>query len=490
MNNKRAIYLLVVFGILFLTLIGYLTYLEIFHGEEYRESAYNPRNYEIEKNVLRGSIYDRNSVLLAYSEKTTIEKEETVNGNTQIVKQNKFVRQYPYKNLYSHVIGYVSDDYSNRTLLENAYNADLIDEGLISKISREIKNKETKGKDIYLTIDHELQKVANSALGNRKGAVIAMNPKTGEILAMVSKPDFDPSKDTIDIDSLEDTALYSRAIQMTYPPGSVYKIITSVAGIENGLEDEIYEDTDGVYVIESKDGNEKNDFRCQNVNKKAYGTTNLDSAFTVSSNVYFCHIGSTLSTSNVQDTASKFLFNKDIKKELGFDLPVTKSQFQKGKMTEAERAIASIGQGQTEMTPLHMALMASAIANDGVMPEPYIVSKVGISERVGKLNSGIRVTTSETSNKIKDMMLSCVESGTGTAAKITGVKVCGKTGSSENSVTAKGGADSNKTHAVFVGFAPYDDPEICVCVVIEHAGYGGTYAAPVARQVMNKYING
>jgi len=485
MNNKRAIYMLIVFGILFLTLIGYLTYIEIFHASEYRQSAYNPRNYEIEKSILRGSIYDRNATLLAYSEKIAEEKTEIVNGTEQKITEERFVRRYPFNNLYSHVIGYVSSDYSNRTLIENKYNEDLLEENMFSKFSGETK----KGKDIFITIDHELQKEADAAMGSFKGAVVALNPKNGEILAMVSKPDFNPNYDMIDFDSLEDTALFSRAVQMTYPPGSTYKIITAASAIANGLEDEVYEDTSGTYVIKSDDDNEENDFVCQNVNKKPYHTTTLKSALEVSSNVYFCHIGASLSTKQVQKTASDFLLGKDLNKELGFDLKIKNSHFQKGNMTPAERAISSIGQGETEMTPLHLALAGATIANDGIMPKPSLIAKVGNSQKSSSSIEGVRIISEDVALKIKDMMLGVVETGTGTAAKISGVNVCGKTGSSENSLTAQGGADSDKTHALFVGFAPYENPQIAVCVVLEHAGYGGTYAAPIARKVMQIYLN-
>lgn len=489
MNNKRAIYLLVVFGLMFLTLIGYITFLEIFHAEDYTDSVYNPRNYELDRKVIRGSVYDRNSVELAYSEKVSEEKTETINGTKKTWTEEKIVRRYPYDNLYSHVIGYVTSDYSSRTLVENQYNSDLLESDILSKIADEVKYGEKKGKDVYLTIDHELQKTANEAMGNYDGALVAMNPKTGEILAMVSKPDFNPNPGELNLDELRDTALFSRALQMPYPPGSTFKIITTASALENELETETYNDTNGKFVIESADGKDENDFSCQNVNRKAYGMTDLNKGFKVSSNVYFCHLGATLGTKALQRTAENFLLGRDINKELGFDLPVTDSTFQEGVMTEAERAISAIGQGQTEMTPLHIALMGSAIANDGVMPRPYLVSKVGSDNKISASNSGVQVVDSAIATKLKDMMLEVVESGTGTAARINGIKVCGKTGTSENSVTAKGGKDANKTHALFVGFAPYENPEIAVCVVLEYAGFGGTYAAPIARTVMQKYLN-
>lgn len=488
MNNRRAIYLLVVFSIMFLTLIGYITYMEIFHGEEYANSSYNPRNYELDRSVIRGSVFDRYGIELAYSEKINEEITETVDGIETKKTIEKIVRRYPFDNLYSHVIGYVSEDYSNRTLIENAYNSDLLESNVFSKISEQINTGEKRGSDIYLTIDHELQQCAYSAMGNHKGAVIAINPKSGEVLAMVSKPDFNPNHDKLKLDSLEDTALYSRAIQMPYPPGSTYKIVTSACAIENGFEDETYDDQTGVFVVESSDGNDANSYKCQNVNKRAYGLTDLKYGFEVSSNVYFSHLGDVLGTSRIQDTAENFLIGKNISSVLGFELPIAKSRFQTGKMTRAERAMSSIGQGETEMTPMHMALVACAVANDGVMPRVHLVSSVGNSKSANS-GSGERVMKPATAQKLKDMMLSVVENGTGSGARVSGIKVCGKTGTSENSVTSKGGADSSRTHALFVGFAPYDDPEIAICVVLEHAGFGGSVAAPVAGKVFARYFN-
>ena len=487
MNNKRAVYLLVVFCFMFLTLIGYITYLEIFYGEEYTKSAYNPRYYELDRTVIRGSVYDRNGTELAYSEKVSEEIVETVDGQDVKKTIEKIARRYPYDNLYSHVIGYVTPDYSSRTLIENEFNSELLESDAFSKISDQLKTGEKRGSDIYLTIDHELQQYAYEVMGNHKGAIVALNPKTGEVLAMVSKPDFNPNHDKLNINSLEDTALFSRAIQMPYPPGSTYKIVTSACAIENGYADETYNDTNGVYVIESSDGNDNNSYKCQNVNKYAYGSTTLRRGFEVSSNVYFSYLGDVLGTEPIQNTAKKFLLGRDIRKAIGFELPIAKSSFQSGDMTRAERAMSSIGQGKTEMTPMHMALVACAVANDGVIPKAHIVSAVGKSDVIAN-GEEQRVMKSSTANELKDMMFSVVETGTGTAARVNGVKVCGKTGTSENSVTAKGGANSSKTHALFVGFAPYDDPEIAICVVLEYAGFGGSVAAPVAGKVLAKYF--
>jgi len=477
MINKRAMYILVVFCIMFMTLIGYLTYIEVRFGKEYSQSAYNARNTQKDQSVIRGSIYDRNMTELAYS--------EDVDG--------KIVRKYPFNNLYSHVIGYVSPDYTSRTLIEKEYNAELLGDSSINKVIN-IKNtigaEKNKGNNVVLTIDHEMQKTAYEAMGRYNGAIVALNVKTGEILAMVSKPDFNPNPDVFSktFDKLPPSTLYSRAIQMLYPPGSTFKTVTTASIIENGLEDEIYEDNTGEFVIKSADGNEENDYRCKNEDARhAYGVTDLNKAFTVSSNVYYAYMGTRLSSSQIQSTADKFMFNQNIK----FDLPIKKSVFQKGTMTEAQRAISVIGQGNTEASPMHMALIAATIANDGKMIKPHLVSQVksgAIPVYNASASSLGQVLSKEDAKKIKDMMLNVVKNGTGTAAGISGIDVCGKTGTSENSVTAKGGYDSKKTHALFIGFAPYDNPEIAVSVVLEHAGFGGTYAAPAARKVFQKYF--
>lgn len=466
------------FSVMFLGLIGYITYIEFAYSDQYTNSQYNARNYELDTKVIRGSIYDRNNVELAFSEEKIVDVEDLINGQVDKRQEKRIVRTYPYGEMYSHVIGYVSDDYSNRTLIENEFNSHLLKTDLLSKISDKINDNTKKGQDLKLTIDHNLQQEAFKALGNYRGSIVCLNPKNGEILAMVSKPSFDPQN--LDLEKIEDTSLYSRAIQMTYPPGSTYKIVTSAAIIEYGLDNEIYNDTDGKFIIESSDGNTQNNYVCHNSGKSIYGETDLNKAFRLSSNVYYAYMGAKLGDTKIQKIAGDFLLNKDINEILGFDLPIVKSRFQKDNMTDAECAMSSIGQGQTEVTPLHLALICATIANDGVMCEPKLVSDTSYKSQ------GKRIIKKETAKRIKDMMLDCVNNGTGTNAKIPGVEVCGKTGTSENSQTKN---NPNKTHALFVGFAPYDNPEIAVCVIVENAGYGGSVAAPMCRKIMSTYFN-
>lgn len=466
MNNKKVTVILTFFSILFLLLIGYLTSINIYYQDDYTESTYNQRNSAKEAKILRGTIYDRKGTVLAYSE----------------MDKNAQKRYYPYKNLYSHVIGYSSPQYG-KSLIEKQYNQYLLGKNNISgflgfDLFSDFDLK--KGDDLTLTIDHNLQKKASSLMQRYTGALVAMNPKTGEILAMVSMPDFDPSPDSLSenwetLTNSQSSTFLTRATMGLYPPGSTYKVITSSLILENGLELEIVSDTDGKIHLGDKD--------ISNDSGKIYGETDLKKGFVKSSNVYYASIGSSIDRKLHEDIADRFMFGQKV----SFDFPYNKSKFETGS-GELDRAISSIGQGKTLSTPLHLALVASSIANDGYMPKPYIVSKVSDDNKTvfkASRSNIAQPVNSEVAKSIKDLMYETVRSGTGTAAAIGGIKVCGKTGTAENEKTNE---DKSKTHATFIGFAPYDDPQIAVSVVLEYAGYGGSVAAPIAREVIREYL--
>ena len=466
--NKRIIYMLTFFSALFLGLIGYLTYTTMTNTDEYVQSSYNTRNSAQEAKIRRGTIYDRNGVELAYSEAD---------------KNGRYHRVYPYDNLYSHVIGYSSSQYG-KSLLEKKQNQPLLgksDMAQIFSLERLFDNAITEGNDLTLTIDHKLQQKARSLMKNYRGALVAMNPKTGEILAMVSMPDFNPNSEALEknwseLNTDDNSPFLTRATMGLYPPGSTYKVVTSAIILESGLEDEYVRDDSGNISIGSRN--------ISNSGGSAYGDTNLLKGFIKSSNVYFASMGADIDDKIHKDMAERFLFNS----KTGIDFPYSVSKFDTGSMGALDCAVASIGQGKTLVTPLHLALVCSTIANGGSMPKPYIVSdvikkgNVISSARPSMLANPINLSTA---NAIKDMMLETVESGTGTRAAISGIDVCGKTGTAENENSIN---DESKTHATFIGFAPYDNPEIAVSVILEQAGFGGSVAAPIARDVMKEYF--
>jgi len=459
--------MLILMSAMFLTLIIYLTATDLYYRDEYTSSNYNTRNAIREKNIVRGTIYDRNGVVLAESTES--------DGTTK--------RVYPYSNLYSHVIGYSSSTYG-KSLIESSFNSELTgaDYITVSNIKSILSGERRHGKNLTLTIDHELQKRADNLMNRYIGSVVAMNPKTGEILAMVSKPDFNPdesylSENWSNLSDNENSPFLTRATMGLYPPGSTFKVLTTAAMLENGMSEKTVNDETGYIEIGDK--------KISNAGKAIYGDTNLETGFKKSSNVYFSTSAIELKDDMLRQTAENFMFNKNI----NFKFPSSKSKFTTSKMSDGERAITGIGQGKTLVTPLHLAMIASTIANDGKMVKPYIVAdsfQGGFSPVNPKANILKNSLSPEYANEIKRLMSEAVKSGTATSAQIPGIEVCGKTGTAENEKTFD---DPNKTHAVFIGFAPYDNPQIAVSVVLEYAGSsGGTIAAPIAREIMKKFF--
>lgn len=474
MNANRARYLLVLFGLLFITLIGYMTYFEINFTEKYVESKHeNERlaQQQQQSYTKRGSILDRNGEILAYSEKNTI-------NNSDGSKTYEYLRKYPHNALYTGVVGYISkyNEQNNAINLENYLH------NYLMTPSAEEKNEDGYliGSDITLTLDHNLQKVAYDELKDNMGAVVAMNPKTGEIYALVSKPSQDANNIVISPDDNKTKSHYSRPIQVSYAPGSTYKIVTAAAILEEGLENIKFDDTTGNYLEVSNDSG------------SGYGETNLKKGFTVSSNAYFSYMSAEhLGHKKVKEMAERFGLNKNLNEIFDFELPISQGNFQKSKMYDRDIAIASIGQGETAVTPLHLALIASTVANKGVMPSPYLVSKIN-GEKVKHDNAGEQIINSKIADDLKELMYFVTEGctvdgiwckGTGSKASLSeyDIKVCGKTGTAEVE-------NNEKSNAVYVGFAPYDKPEIVVAVFVENAGYGGSFAAPIAQKVMMEYF--
>ncbi|MDR7870751.1 MAG: penicillin-binding transpeptidase domain-containing protein [Tissierellaceae bacterium] len=461
-ENRRIILVLTAFCILFVGLVAYLSYFQVFRAQAVKNNSYNKRLWINEENVLRGSITDRNGNVLAYSEK---------NDGTN-------TRHYKYGNLYSHIIGYSYREYG-KSGLELEYNNVLLDINENAAIN-EFKNlvlPTSVGNDIRLTIDHSTQEKARSLLNGRKGSVVLMNPKNGEVYAMVSLPDFNTSslqENWKEITEDPNSPFLNRATQGLYAPGSIFKIITTLAAIESVDVDLDYE-CEGTTII---DGYPLSDY-----NKKAHGELDLHEALVKSCNTYFGEKALAIGKERLGSIAERFMINQ----EIDFDLPVKVSNFPyKGNVGDTELAASAIGQGKIVVTPLNMAMMASAIANDGQMVRPILVTDIINKDgRVAKsMTTDVisNVTSPSLAREIKDMMVDAVASGTGTNASIRNVVVAGKTGTAEN--------PSGNSHSWFVGFAPAEDPRLAVAVILEEAGTtGGQGAAPVARDLFIHGLN-
>lgn len=455
-TNKRIIHLLVVVSALFLALLTYLLYLNMFRAEELALNPYNRRQWDDERYVTRGTIYDADGLVLA-------ETETDADGNSK--------RVYSQGRLYSHVIGYYSQVYG-KSLLEQEYDAQLLGRGDMSLFHGDKK----KGFDLNLTIENSLQKYAYEQMRGKRGALVALDPKTGAVLSMVSLPDFEPDAYLLEsnwkkIVEDESSPLLARAIQGLYPPGSTYKTVTLAAAYENGMAEKLFNDTGSFSV---------GDVEVENYNNKVYGEITLEKGFHVSSNQIFCTLGYELGNEKVLGVAERFGINSSPE----FDLKMSESKIQYKKMTDTDGALVSIGQGQLLVTPMHMAQICAAVANDGNMMRPYLVESVTKNNTiVSKANTGIlrQTVTADCAEYLTQQMVSVVESGTGSNAKIQGISVAGKTGTAEN--------ETDKDHAWFIGFAPADEPEIAIAVVLEYDGKsGGDTAAPIAGRVMRHYL--
>ena len=453
-TNKRIIRVLIAISLLFLALVTYLLWFNMFRAKDVYTNSYNKRQWESEQQVQRGEIYSQDGVLLAETE---------IDGDARI-------RKYPKGRLYSHIIGYCSQVYG-KTQLEMRHDDDLIGKGTISLTLNEIKH----GNNLNLTINDELQEYAYEQLDGRDGAIVAMEPTTGQILAMVSLPDFNPETIEKDWPSMmedENSPFLARATQGLYPPGSTYKIVTAAGVYDNGMTTETFDD-EGLF--------KKDDVTVYNYNKESFGKLDIKTAFEVSSNYVFCTLGYEMGADAVKAEAEKFGVNKSFE----FDIPVSQSQIQYKKMTDLDGALVSIGQGGLVMTPLHVAMMASAVANNGKMMKPYLVETVTTENGtvIGQTKPSVLYDSIGTAcaDYIEDMMIGVVEDGTGTGAQISGITVAGKTGTAEN--------ETDKDHAWFVGYAPVENPTICVAVVLENAATsGGKSAVPIAKNIIRKFL--
>jgi peptidoglycan glycosyltransferase len=451
--------LLLFFTLLFVALIVQLTYVQVWAAPKYKVNPANTRAIEEEMKVERGIITSADGIKLAVNRKDG----------------RYFLREYPQGDLASPWLGYNSLRYG-RAGIERVYNEELSGQSGLLGITGywdQIVGRTHRGADLKLTVDMSVQRAAIKALGARKGAIVALDPRTGAVLAMVSYPRYDPNTITEEWETIntdEDKPLLNRTIQGLYPPGSVFKILLAGAALQEAVvtPDSRFTDTGAL---------REGDYVVRNYGDRAYGEHTFAQAFVKSINTTFAKLGVQLGGETVARYAADFGFGDVFPWPLGG----AKSVFPDPRsMDTAHLAQASFGQGEVLATPLQIALMASAVANDGKIMQPYIVDQV-LDHKQRVLNETQpqvwkRPLTADVASDLKGLMVQVVESGTGTSAVIAGVQVAGKTGTAE--VT---GAES---HAWFSAFAPASDPRVVVAVLVENAGTGGAVAAPVARQVI------
>lgn len=461
-NILKLTYLVV--GV-FLCMVVYFGYFLQVESEDVINNTYNARLDSFAGRVVRGRILSNDGTVLA---ETLVDTE----GNE--------TRNYPYGPLFAHVVGYSTKGKTGIEALSNFY---LLTShvNLMEQVVNELSGEKNLGDYVVTTLDVGLQQVASDALGDRRGAVVVMEPDTGKVLAMISRPEYDPNSLLQDWDILtsegnEDGQLVNRATQGLYPPGSTFKIVTALEYIREHPDDyQNYEfDCDGYY--------EQGDYTIKCYHETAHGHQDLGLAFANSCNGAFANLGLTLDLNRLKGTAEELLFNTDMPLSIAYN----KSSYAMGTGADTWEILqTSIGQGVTQMTPMHNALLAAAIANGGTLMKPYFldhVENVG-GETIKKFMPEAygQLMTAQESAILSGLMREVVTVGTGSAVRTDAYTVAGKTGSAE--------FDSKKeTHGWFVGFAPAENPKLVVSVIVEEGGSGGRVAAPVARAVFDAYF--
>ncbi|MEG2109889.1 MAG: penicillin-binding transpeptidase domain-containing protein [Clostridium sp.] len=475
---------MIVFLFCLIALITYIAYFQVFKAPEIAAKPGNQRSWAARNKVLRGTIYDINNDVLA---KSVREK-----NNTQ-------KRVYPEGAVYAPPLGFV-DSRFGLTGLEAAYDKELtttsnmtasfkklMDDPSIDNLKSAFfdrkEDKDKIGNGVVTTLDNKLQKVAYDALGDNKGAVVAMDPKTGNVLAMVSKPTYNPNDLAAEMKKANegnggDSRFLNKAIQGQYPPGSVFKVVTTASALDNipGVENKTFNDTGKLKFPGDKDLN--------NSTNEANGNIDLEKAFIVSSNVVYGTLGMDLGNSKLKKSAEQFGFNEQVPSN-GF--VIDKSTFPELTYS-GDIARSAIGQSTVMATPMQMALVASAVANNGVIMQPNLVSKVidkdGNTIEVQKPKEYQRAMSEDDAATIKSYMKALVDKNikSGTWSYFAGTGAAGKTGTADHNLPNGSPATP---HSWFISFAPANDPKIAVAVIVENGGYGAGKAATVAGKVIN-----
>lgn len=443
-------------------MIGYFLYFQTMVSSDVITSPYNKRQDTFADRVIRGELLTDDGIVIA---------------TTEVASDGTEKRVYPYDDLFAHAVGYASHGKSGIELLAN-YQLLTSHAYFLERFVNEVQEEKNIGDNVITTLDFELQKAAYDALGNYDGAVIAMEPSTGKILAMVSKPDYDSNQIAANWKSISESSesvLLNRVAQGLYPPGSTFKILTLLEYLREGnnLEEWSYECT-GSYTYE--------DVTINCYHGKSHGTVDLKTAFAKSCNGAFASIGLELDNEDFQKTCNELLFNT----ELPIGIPSNQSSIELHDESEIGTIMqTAIGQATTEVTPLHMALITSAIANGGNLMKPYLVDSVEnyTGDRVKKYmpSSYGKLLTVEEAEILSEYMEETVLSGTATSLQNGVYTAAGKTGTAEYS------SDKSKSHAWFVGYSNVEDPDLVVCVVVEKSGAGSEYAVPVAKKIFDTY---
>jgi peptidoglycan glycosyltransferase len=384
-------------------------------------------------------------------------------------------RAYPLGALVAQPVGYASARYGT-TGIEDAFDGALTAHSGASDPASQMRSMLTggpppRGADIVTTLDLAVQRELVADLSRyARGAGVVLDPRTGAVLALASIPSYDPNHLESRWSALiADPAspLLDRSTSGLYPPGSTFKIVTAAEALDDGVitPQSTFTDRGGLTI-----GN----FTVHNDEDETTGTLDLSGAFAVSSNVDFAQIALKIGAARWTADAQKWGLGGSV----DFDLPVSHDHVPAPNMPDGVLAQLGFGQADLLVSPMRMALVGATIAHGGSTPRPYLVRRIGGSDSslATRPETIAQPISAQTADEVRAMMVAVVKHGTGTAAALPGVTVAGKTGTATN--------PHGRSHAWFVAFAPAEHPRVCVAIVVENVGYGGTYAAPIARSVL------
>lgn len=435
---------------LFTVLIVYLGYSVIVYGERWFATPYNPRIQH--STAIAGDIMDSSGIRLAWTED----------------KKRHYHPEKDVRRAISHVVG---DSGGFSMGAETIFAKQLcgVDKDIFSRINDAVSGGSSIGSNITLTIDSALSEYIYDNMNARDGSVVILNYRTGEIIASVSIPTFDP-EELLSGEPPEESSLVDRATMGKYPPGSTMKIVTASAALKANI--------DISYTCKALEVIEGQRITCV----KKHGKNDLKGAFAKSCNTYFAMLSLELGGDKLSEAAQDFGFNTDFNFS---DINLYASSFENS-LNKGDIAWAGIGQYKDLITPMHTAMISGAVANGGVMMEPRLLKKVG-NESETQPKEYAQVMDSGAADKLKEYMLEVVNSGTGTSAKlgIKGVSMYGKTGTAEFTEDGK-----IKNHSWFTGFVDDESHPYAIAVIYEGAGFGSKQAAPSAAKFMKKALEG
>ena len=434
----------------------YIVYLQFVVADGLARDPLNRRGMQADAGIQRGMILDSDGRALAQS----------IQAGT---------RSYLMGETMAFVTGYSSSEYGSSGI-EGYANRELL--GITDEMSRmgplaQIFQSE-RGNDVKLTIDSDAQQAAYSGMAGRRGAAVVLDMDTGAVLALVSSPAYNPNYIDMEWDSMverQDSPLLNRALQGLYPPGSTIKPMIADIALEQGITD-AHEVFDCTGSLDVGGGNS-----IREGHGEVHGSLHLEQALVKSCNVTFGTLAMRMGVKALKPGFSRFGFDRTVDGELqeaASHLPDYPA------LDSGDIAQVGIGQSTLLVTPMHMALLAMAMANDGVVMKPYIIQQVtspqGVLLREAVPRKWFEATTRDRANLIDGWMEEVVQKGTGTAAKVSGIRVAGKTGTAEN--------PAGKDHAWFIGSAVIGKQRIAFAIIVENSGDGGVEAAPIARKII------